>query len=357
MDYGVTMVQSFLWIEKRLEKGELMKNQHSNINNIIYKVQDRIKSIIGICILLVLLYMLAEIFPFLRTMTGQLLFVLIIFIGLITSSIILGNLDEIRNYIKRIKIYGIKKGRKYKPYIYDDINEYPKVYHFNISWLFKYNSITITDKFLDTGINIVNIIKKYIPEANEKLLSNILSYINKNYTKRMNKDNHSIMLDVGTKYGRMQVKFENEATVLFFTVSQIYGYGNIERTYEMQQVYEIITNNNELLHEIKELNLSSIFLYEVPLPWDPDYIEVEDEESDELYKLKYYSIEEVFNTIANPKYAGWKEYVLNFFTEFDKLSYEKAEKFLKLTSYPVPEEWHDMLMNKKYLKYIEKYKI
>lgn len=65
----------------------------------------------------------------------------------------------------------------------------------------------------------------------------------------------------------------------------------------------------------------------------------------------------MFNTIANPKYAGWKEYVLNFFTEFDKLSYEKAEKFLKLTSYPVPEEWHDMLMNKKYLKYIEKYKM
>ena len=240
--------------------------------------------------------------------------------------------------------------------LFSDINVYPEVSCFKIAGFARYNSITITDKFLDTGINIVNIIKKYIPEANEKLLSNILSYINKNYTKRMNKDNHSIMLDVGTKYGRMQVKFENEATVLFFTVSQIYGYGNIERTYEMQQVYEIITNNNELLHEIKELNLSSIFLYEVPLPWDPDYIEVEDEESDELYKLKYYSIEEVFNTIANPKYAGWKEYVLNFFTEFDKLSYEKAEKFLKLTSYPVPEEWYDMLMNKKYLKYIEKYK-
>lgn len=288
---------------------------------------------------------------------GIFLFILIIFI--VGYALVSTAFEERIEYYKeeqlRLCQYGTNK--KYESYLFSDINVYPEVACFKIAGFARYNSITITDKFLDTGINIVNIIKKYIPEANEKLLSNILSYINKNYTKRMNKDNHSIMLDVGTKYGRMQVKFENEATVLFFTVSQIYGYGNIERTYEMQQVYEIITNNNELLHEIKELNLSSIFLYEVPLPWDPDYIEVEDEESDELYKLKYYSIEEVFNTIANPKYAGWKEYVLNFFTEFDKLSYEKAEKFLKLTSYPVPEEWHDMLMNKKYLKYIEKYKI
>ena len=297
---------------------------------------------------------------------GIFLFICSIFI--VGYALVSTAFEERIEYYKEEKLrlcqYGTNK--KYESYLFSDINVYPEVACFKIAGFARYNSITITDKFLDTGINIVNIIKKYIPEANEKLLSNILSYINKNYTKRMNKDNHSIMLDVGTKYGRMQVKFENEATVLFFTVSQIYGYGNIERTYEMQQVYEIITNNNELLHEIKELNLSSIFLYEVPLPWDPDYIEVEDEESDELYKLKYYSIEEVFNTIANPKYAGWKEYVLNFFTEFDKLSYEKAEKFLKLTekaekflkltSYPVPEEWYDMLMNKKYLKYIENIK-
>ena len=201
--------------------------------------------------------------------------------------------------------------------------------------------------FLDFT-NIVNIIKKYIPEANDKLLSNILSYINKNYTKRMNKDNNSIMLDIGTEQGRIQVKFENKDTVLFFIVSQIYGYGNIERTYEMQQVYDIITNNNELLHEIKELNLSSIFLYEVPLPWQPEYIEIKDEESDELYKLKYDTIEEVFSKIDNTDYESWKEYVLNFFTEFDKLSYEKVKQFLKLTDYEIPEYWEDILLNKKY---------
>lgn len=289
-------------------------------------------------------------------------FTLILCISIIGFIHICGVISEKIEYLRYEfdKLLYYKSNKKYSPYVYSDINAYPEVTCFKIAGLSKYNSITITDKFLDTGINVVNIIKKYIPEANEKLLSNILSYINKNYTKRMNKDNHSIMFSVGTKHGRMQVKFENEDTVLFFTVSQIYGYGNIERTYEVQQVYEIITNNNELLHEIKELNLSSIFLYEVPLPWDPDFIEVyndEDDESDELYKLKYYSIEEVFNTIANPKYAGWREYVVNFFTEFDKLSYEKAEKFLKLTSYPIPEEWYDMLMNKKYLKYIEKYKI
>lgn len=339
-----------------------MKNIGSIFSKVIHKIKFNFKNIL---ILYVIIFFLWNLPTFISKLNVNGAYVLLTTIGFILIAIfciciiiliIFKMSDKITYFIKQIKIYGISV-KPYKSYLYSDINTYPEVACFKIAGFARYNSITITDKFLDTGINIVNIIKKYIPEANEKLLSNILSYINKNYTKRMNKDNHSIMLDVGTKYGRMQVKFENEATVLFFTVSQIYGYGNIERTYEMQQVYEIITNNNELLHEIKELNLSSIFLYEVPLPWDPDYIEVEDEESDELYKLKYYSIEEVFNTIANPKYAGWKEYVLNFFTEFDKLSYEKAEKFLKLTSYPVPEEWHDMLMNKKYLKYIEKYKI
>lgn len=339
-----------------------MKNIGSIFSKVIHKIKFNFKNIL---ILYVIIFFLWNLPTFISKVNVNGAYVLLTTIGFILIAIFCISIiiliifkmsDKITYFIKQIKIYGISV-KPYKSYLYSDINTYPEVACFKIAGFARYNSITITDKFLDTGINIVNIIKKYIPEANEKLLSNILSYINKNYTKRMNKDNHSIMLDVGTKYGRMQVKFENEATVLFFTVSQIYGYGNIERTYEMQQVYEIITNNNELLHEIKELNLSSIFLYEVPLPWDPDYIEVEDEESDELYKLKYYSIEEVFNTIANPKYAGWKEYVLNFFTEFDKLSYEKAEKFLKLTSYPVPEEWYDMLMNKKYLKYIEKYKI
>lgn len=339
-----------------------MKNIGSIFSKVIHKIKFNFKNIL---ILYVIIFFLWNLPTFISKVNVNGAYVLLTTIGFILIAIFCISIiiliifkmsDKITYFIKQIKIYGISV-KPYKSYLYSDINVYPEVACFKIAGFARYNSITITDKFLDTGINIVNIIKKYIPEANEKLLSNILSYINKNYTKRMNKDNHSIMLDVGTKYGRMQVKFENEATVLFFTVSQIYGYGNIERTYEMQQVYEIITNNNELLHEIKELNLSSIFLYEVPLPWDPDYIEVEDEESDELYKLKYYSIEEVFNTIANPKYAGWKEYVLNFFTEFDKLSYEKAEKFLKLTSYPVPEEWYDMLMNKKYLKYIEKYKI
>ena len=338
-----------------------MKNIGSIFSKVIHKIKFNFKNIL---ILYVIIFFLWNLPTFISKLNVNGAYVLLTTIGFILIAIFCISIiiliifkmsDKITYFIKQIKIYGISV-KPYKSYLYADINVYPEVACFKIAGFARYNSITITDKFLDTGINIVNIIKKYIPEANEKLLSNILSYINKNYTKRMNKDNHSIMLDVGTKYGRMQVKFENEATVLFFTVSQIYGYGNIERTYEMQQVYEIITNNNELLHEIKELKLSSIFLYEVPLPWDPDYIEVEDEESDELYKLKYYSIEEVFNTIANPKYAGWKEYVLNFFTEFDKLSYEKAEKFLKLTSYPVPEEWYDMLMNKKYLKYIENIK-
>ncbi len=104
------------------------------------------------------------------------------------------------------------------------------------------------------------------------------------------------------------------------------------------------------------MNLSSIFLYEIPLPWCPDFEEVkDDEESEELYILKYYSIEEVFSIIEKTGNERWKEYVLNFFKEFDKLSLEKAEKFLKLTDYEVPEEWHDILINKKYLKYLKQY--
>lgn len=94
-------------------------------------------------------------------------------------------------------------------------------------------------------------------------------------------------------------------------------------------------------------------MYEVPLPWRPEYIEIKDEDSDELYKLKYDTIEEVFSKIDNPDYESWKEYVLNFFNEFDKLSDEKAKEFLKLTDYEVPEYWKEVLLNKKYLEYLK----
>lgn len=259
-------------------------------------------------------------------------------------------------FTKKIEFYTVEfnklknydTNKQYATYPYSDIQDYPEVDIFKIAGFSRYNTITITDKFLDTGINIVNIIKTYIPEANDKLLSNVLSYINTYHKKRMNKD-------TGIERGKMQLKFENQDTVLFLAVYQLYGYGDIERTYEMQQVYEIITNNNELLHAIKDLKLSSIFLYEVPLPWDPDYVEIQDEESDELYKLKYQTIEELFYELDNEGYERWKKYVLNFFNEFDKLSPEKAKEFLKLTDYPIPEEWYDILMNKKYLKYTEKY--
>ncbi len=40
-----------------------------------------------------------------------------------------------------------------------------------------------------------------------------------------------------------------------------------------------------------------MFLYEVTLPLYLEYVEVEYKESDELYKLKYQPIEEVFSTI------------------------------------------------------------
>ncbi len=279
-----------------------------------------------------------------------------IFLFIICASII-SLLLIIDIFTKKIEFYTIEldklknydTNKQYATYLYSDIQDYPEVDIFKIAGFSRYNTITITDKFLDTGINIVNIIKTYIPEANDKSLSNVLSYININYKKRVNKD-------AGIKRGKMQLKFENQDTVLFLAVYQLYGYGDIERTYEMQQVYEIITNNNELLHAIKELKLSSIFLYEVPLPWDPDYVEIKDEESDELYKLKYQTIEELFCELDKAGYERWKAYVLNFFNEFDKLSSEKAKEFLKLTDYEVPEEWYDILMNKKYLKYIEKYK-
>ena len=279
-----------------------------------------------------------------------------IFLFIICASII-SLLLIIDIFTKKIEFYTIEldklknydTNKQYATYLYSDIQDYPEVDIFKIAGFSRYNTITITDKFLDTGINIVNIIKTYIPEANDKLLSNVLSYINTYYKKRVNKD-------AGIERGKMQLKFENQDTVLFLAVYQLYGYGDIERTYEMQQVYEIITNNNELLHAVKELKLSSIFLYEVPLPWDPDYVEIKDEESDELYKLKYQTIEELFCELDKAGYERWKEYVLNFFNEFDKLSIEKAKEFLKLTDYEVPEEWYDILMNKKYSKYTEKYK-
>ncbi len=279
-----------------------------------------------------------------------------IFLFIICASII-SLLLIIDIFTKKIEFYTIEldklknydTNKQYATYLYSDIQDYPEVDIFKIAGFSRYNTITITDKFLDTGINIVNIIKTYIPEANDKLLSNVLSYINTYHKKRVNKD-------AGIERGKMQLKFENQDTVLFLAVYQLYGYGDIERTYEMQQVYEIITNNNELLHAVKELKLSSIFLYEVPLPWDPDYVEIKDEESEELYKLQYQTIEELFCELDKAGYERWKEYVLNFFNEFDKLSIEKAKEFLKLTDYEVPEEWYDILMNKKYLKYTEKYK-
>ncbi len=279
-----------------------------------------------------------------------------IFLFIICASII-SLLLIIDIFTKKIEFYTIEldklknydTNKQYATYLYSDIQDYPEVDIFKIAGFSRYNTITITDKFLDTGINIVNIIKTYIPEANDKLLSNVLSYINTYHKKRMNKD-------AGIERGKMQLKFENQDTVLFLAVYQLYGYGDIERTYEMQQVYEIITNNNELLHAVKELKLSSIFLYEVPLPWDPDYVEIKDEESEELYKLQYQTIEELFCELDKAGYERWKAYVLNFFNEFDKLSIEKAKEFLKLTDYEVPEEWYDILMNKKYSKYTEKYK-
>lgn len=276
--------------------------------------------------------------------------------------------DKITYFKKQIKIYGIKKGRKYKPYIYDDINEYPKVHHFNISWLFKYNSIIITDKFLDTSVDIVNIIKKYIPEANNKLLSNVLAYVKKYNNKLINRNKIGILPEEDRKpkkrYNSMNVKFENKDTVVFLSILHTTAYGITQKHHDYVQIYKIETNNNELLHEIKSLKLSPIFAYEMPLPWEPYYRAVLDEggnyihdkDGDELYEVKYKTIEEVFDNlnILDRKYKEWKEYVFEFFTEFDKLSYEKTKEFLKLTDYEIPEYWEDILLNKKYLKYIQK---
>lgn len=76
-----------------------------------------------------------------------------------------------------------------------------------------------------------------------------------------------------------------------------------------------------------------MFLYEVTLPLYLEYVEVEDKESDELYKLKYQPIEEVFSTIDNTECESWKEYVLNLFTKDDNLGCGQAKEFVKLTDY------------------------
>lgn len=76
-----------------------------------------------------------------------------------------------------------------------------------------------------------------------------------------------------------------------------------------------------------------MFLYEVTLPLYLEYVEVEDKESDELYKLKYQPIEEVFSTIDNTECENWKEYVLNLFTKDDNLGGGQAKEFVKLTDY------------------------
>lgn len=79
------------------------------------------------------------------------------------------------------------------------------------------------------------------------------------------------------------------------------------------------------------------------LPLYLEYVEVEDKESDELYKLKYQPIEEVFSTIDNTDCESWKEYVLNLFTKVDKLSCGKAKEFVKLTDYYILDEWYKIL--------------
>lgn len=330
-----------------------MKNILLKIKNIVNKYKSKIFDILLVIFLYFCLVKLSifiyKLIPDNKVLQ-QMMFTLIVIVYIVASVVIMSSIDKIKNLIHKIKTYNMN-GKKCKKYTYADINEYPEVNVFKSSIFFKYNTIEIVDKFLDTGIKIVDIIKKYFPES-DKELSHVLSYINGKYNKRINKN---IWSDVGTKQGIMHKKFENQDTILFLTISQVYGYGNIERTYETQQIYDIMTNNNDLLHEIKELHLSSIFLYDEPLPWDPEYIENDDEESDDLYKLKYDTIEEVFAELDNGNEI-WKEYVLNFFNEFDKLSDDKAKKFLKLTDYEVPKYWYDILMNKKYLEYTKKYK-
>lgn len=330
-----------------------MKNISLKIKNIVNKYKSYIFNVL---LAIFLYFCLVKLSIFIyklipdNKVLQQMMFTLIVIVCIVAAVVIMSNIDNIKYFIHKIKTYNMN-GKKYKKYTYADINEYPEVNVFNSSIFFKYNTIEIVDKFLDTGIKIVDIIKKYFPES-DKELSHVLSYINGKYNKRINKN---IWSDVGTKQGIMYKKFENQDTILFLTISQVYGYGNIERTYETQQIYEIMTNNNDLLHEIKALHLSSIFLYDEPLPWDPEYIENDDEESDELYKLKYDTIEEVFAELDNGNEI-WKDCVLNFFNEFDKLSDDKAKKFLQLTDYEVPKYWYDILMNKKYLEYTKKYK-
>lgn len=333
-----------------------MKNISLKIKNIVNKYKSYIFNVL---LAIFLYFCLVKLSIFIyklipdNKVLQQMMFTLIVIVYIVASVVIMSSIDKIKNLIHKIKTYNMN-GKKCKKYIYADINEYPEVNVFKSSIFFKYNTIEIVDKFLDTGIKIVDIIKKYFPESDDELLS-VLSYINGNYNKRINKNNYNIISNIGTKQGIMHKKFENQDTILFLTISQVYGYGNIERTYETQQIYDIMTNNNDLLHEIKALHLSSIFLYDEPLPWDPEYIENDDEESDDLYKLKYDTIEEVFAELDNGNEI-WKEYVLNFFNEFDKLSDDKAKKFLKLTDYEVPTYWYDILMNKKYLEYTKKYK-
>lgn len=330
-----------------------MKNILLKIKYIVNKYKSKIFDIL---LVIFLYFCLVKLSVFIyklipdNKVLQQMMFTLIVIVYIVASVVIMSSIDKIKNLIHKIKTYNMN-GKKCKKYTFPDINEYPEVNVFKSSIFFKYNTIEIVDKFLDTGIKIVDIIKKYFPES-DKELSHVLSYINGKYNKRINKN---IWSDVGTKQGIMHKKFENQDTILFLTISQVYGYGNIERTYETQQIYDIMTNNNDLLHEIKELHLSSIFLYDEPLPWDPEYIENDDEESDDLYKLKYNTIEEVFAELDNGNEI-WKDCVLNFFNEFDKLSDDKAKKFLKLTDYEVPTYWYDILMNKKYLEYTKKYK-
>lgn len=162
----------------------------------------------------------------------------------------------------------------------------------------------------------------------------------------------------------MNVKFENKDTVVFLSILHTTAYGITQQHHDYVQIYKIETNNNELLHEIKSLKLSPISAYEMPLPWKPYYRAVldedgnyiYDEDGDELYEVKYNTIEEVFDNLnmLNKDYKEWKEYVFEFFNEFDKLSYEKSKEFLKLTDYEIPKYWGDILLNKKYLKYLPK---
>ena len=315
-----------------------MANKGSKLSNIINK-GNIVNAIVVLILFILIEFILPKIFPSIYTVKGQVIFYAVIIISILAGSALFYYLDDIKNYIKNIKRYDIKKGKKYKPYMYDDINEYPKVFLSKTASFYKYNSIIITDKFLDTSVDIVNIIKKYIPEANNKLLSNVLAYVKKYNNKLINRNKIGILPEEDRKpkkrYNSMNVKFENKDTVVFLSILHTTAYGITQQHHDYVQIYKIETNNNELLHEIKSLKLSPIF---------------------ELYEVKYNTIEEVFDNLnmLNKDYKEWKEYVFEFFSEFDKLSYEKAKEFLKLTDYEIPEYWEDILLNKKYLKYLPK---